>query len=536
MLVGQVYRAERTSGRWDAIVVGSGIGGLAAAALLAKAGRRVLVLERHYVAGGFTHVFRRPGFEWDVGVHYIGGVQREDASLRLLFDDLSEGRLEWAPMDPVYDRVIVGERRFDFVAGREAFLEGLTREFPGERRVIERYLDLVHRASRAAGLFFAERALPPWLGAPLRPLLGWPFRRHSDRTTFDVLDGLGASPELTGVLTAQWGDYGLPPRRSSFAIHAMVARHYLAGGSYPVGGAGRIAATIVPTIEKAGGTVLVSAEVERILVRNGRASGVRLKDGHEVVAPLVVSDAGVANTFGRLLGPEPPAWARARLSAVSPSVGHVCLYLGLNGSARELDLPRTNLWIYPGYDHDANVARYLADRNAPLPAAYVSFPSAKDPDWDRRHPGRATVEVVGFAPYEWFEPWRDAPWRRRGPEYEGLKAQLQERLLDAALRHVPQVGLGRIAHAELSTPLSTRHFAGYARGEIYGLDHTPARFRQPWLRPHTPIAGLFLTGQDIVTDGVAGALAGGVLAASAILRRNVRRQAIERGRKQRSGS
>jgi len=534
MPVAEVYRPERTEGRWDALVIGSGIGGLAVAALLAKAGRRVLVLERHYVAGGFTHAFRRPGFDWDVGVHYIGGLQHERSSLRAIFDDLTEGRLAWASMDAVYDRVLVGERSVDFEAPREAFRERLVASFPGERRAIDAYLKLLDRTAAAASWFFAERALPPWLGAPLRPLLGWRFRRRSDPTTFAVLDGLGVSRELLGVLTAQWGDYGLPPRRSSFAIHAMVARHYLGGGSYPVGGAGRIAASIVPTIERAGGAVLVAAEVERILVHEERCVGVRLRDGHEVAAPLVISDAGVANTFARLLGPEPPEWARTRLAKVSPSVGHVCLYLGLGRSARELGLPKTNLWIYPDYDHDASVARYLADRSAAIPLAYVSFPSAKDPDWERRHPGRATVEVVGIAPYEWFEPWQGTRWRRRGPEYEGLKAELQERLLDVALRQLPGLK-GHILHAELSTPLSTCHFAGYQRGEIYGLDHTPARFRQTWLRPHTPIRGLFLTGQDVATDGVAGALAGGLLAASAILRRNERGRSIERGRRRASG-
>ena len=519
MAVGQVYRPERAAGKWDAVVIGSGIGGLAAAALLAKAGRRVLVLERHYVAGGFTHVFKRPGFEWDVGLHYIGDVQRPRAALRRLFDYVSEGRLGWAPMDDVYDRVIVGHESYDFVAGRERFVEGLTARFPGERRAIEGYVESVTACAAAAQSFFGERAAPPWLGALLRPLLCRRFRRFSDRTTWEVISSLGASRELLGVLTAQYGDYGLAPRQSSFGIHALVAKHYFDGGSYPVGGASAIAASIAPTIEAADGAILLAAEVEQVLVRGGRARGVRLLDGTEIEARLVVSDAGALNTFGRLLR-DTPAWASRRLRQVRPSVAHVCLYLGLMATAGELGLPKTNLWIYPDYDHDENVRRYLADRAAPLPVAYVSFPSAKDPDWERRRPGTATIEVIGLAPYEWFEPWQGERWRRRGEAYQNLKCELQGRLLEAAVGQLPQIR-GRIAHAELSTPLSTRHFANYTRGEIYGVDHTPERFRLSWLRPHTPIAGLFLTGQDVVTDGVAGALMGGVLAASAILRRNV---------------
>src|ERR1700728_1598486 len=89
------YKHLSLADSWDAIVIGSGIGGLAAAALLSIYGRkRVLVLERHYVAGGYTHVFQRHGYEWDVGLHYIGEVQQEGSMLRRAFDTITDGRLE----------------------------------------------------------------------------------------------------------------------------------------------------------------------------------------------------------------------------------------------------------------------------------------------------------------------------------------------------------------------------------------------------------------------------------------------------------
>ncbi len=528
MAIGTVYRAGIAPGPFHAIVIGSGLGGLTTAALLARAGRRVAVLERHYVDGGFTHVFRRPGFEWDVGVHYVGEVHLPRSALRQIFDHVSDGRLAWAPMDEVYDRVIVGERSFDLVAGRERFVEGLARHFPAQRAAIERYVERLRAVSRAARPFFAERALPPALGTLARPFMGRAFRREAALTTARAFSEMGVGPDLGGVLAAQFGDYGLPPGRSSFAIHALVANHYLDGGSYPVGGASSIAAGIVPGIEARGGVVLVSAEVERVLDDGRRACGVRLRGGEELRAPVIVSGAGVMTTFARLLDPGRHPWARERLRCVQPSVAHVCLYLGLRGSARELGLPRTNLWVYPGFDHDENVRRYLADPGQPLPMAYISFPSAKDPAWDARHPGSATIEVLGLAPWEWFERWQALPWRRRGPEYEALKEGFVRRLLEVLERQVPQVR-GRIVCQELSTPLSTRHFANYERGEIYGLDHTPGRFALDWLRPHTPLPGLFLTGQDVVTDGLGGALMAGVLTASAVLRRNVMGEVLKAG-------
>ena len=112
--IGKRYRAERIDADYDAIVIGSGIGGLCSAALLSQLGKKVIVLEQHYTAGGFTHAYERNGYEWDVGVHYIGDMGRKSQG-RALFDFISAGNLKWAEMDPVYDRIIVGDEQFDFV-------------------------------------------------------------------------------------------------------------------------------------------------------------------------------------------------------------------------------------------------------------------------------------------------------------------------------------------------------------------------------------------------------------------------------------
>jgi all-trans-retinol 13,14-reductase len=194
--------------------------------------------------------------------------------------------------------------------------------------------------------------------------------------------------------------------------------------------------------------------------------------------------------------------------------------VGFRRSAEDLGLPKTNFWLYPGFDHDANVEAFERDPEAPLPVVYTSFPSAKDPSFGKRYPGRATVELITLAPFERFARWKDAPWRRRGDEYEALKQRLTDRMLQRLEEQVP--GLReQIDVAELSTPLSTRHFANYDHGEIYGLEHSPDRFAERALRPRTPIRGLFLTGQDVATCGIAGALASGYLTASAIVGRNL---------------
>lgn len=516
--VGRSYKQEQPEGRWDAIVIGSGMGGLASAALLAKHGQlRVLVLERHSTAGGFTHTFTRSGFEWDVGLHYIGQCE-PGSPVRALFDEVTDGSLAWARMPEVYDRVILGREAYELVAGGRRFIDSLSARFPGMRDAIARYLGTVIAATRKGAPFFLDRALPARLSSLIGPLLRAPMHRFSDRTVEEIVKPLIGDGVLYDVLTAQCGDYGLTPRYASFQIHAMVVGHYLRGAYYPIGGSARIAEGAAQVITNNGGEIFIAAEVERILVENGRAVGVRMLDGNELRAPLVISDAGAPNTYLRLLDPSlaEPTGIPERLRQLGPSSAHLCLYLGLDRTDHELGLDGTNLWIYPEPDREQAFARFVADPSAPIPLVYASFPSAKDPSFVERHPGKSTVELVTLGSLEWLRRWQDARWKRRGAEYDDWKARMSERLLEIALRERPSLA-GHIVHSELSTPLSTRHFTAHPDGEIYGLTHTPARFRLA-LRAQTPVPGLFLTGQDLAICGVAGALFGGAITAAAVLR------------------
>ena len=517
------YRQQKIDDRYDAIVIGSGAGGLAAAVLLARfGGQKVLVLERHYVPGGFTQSFHRPGFDWDVGVHYIG-ISDECLHAGRIFQELTGGNLQWSDLPEIYDRIVIGERCYEFWSGRERFRRKMQSYFPQESLAIDRYLSAVERCARSVVRYFAERAMPERLSRILGGLLRRPFLRYARRTTAQVVGELTRNRELAAVLTGQWGCYGLPPGQSSFGMHAVVAQHYMNGASYPVGGAGRISAAMAPVIESHGGSVVLCAEVAQILVDGqNQATGVRMSDGREIRAASVISDAGFANTFRRLLPPHLPgvdALLR-EVAEVPPSTAHVCLYVGLEGAAPEVGLSGANLWIYPGPDHDGNLQKFFLDPDAPMPFVFISSASAKDPDFERRHPGHSTAEVTTVVPYDWFRTWEETRLKKRGPDYEDYKARLTERLLHAFYRYVP-AAQGRVVHAELSTPLSTRDCVHHPCGEIYGLEHTPRRFELRCLGPRTPVRNLYLTGQDAATAGVTGAFCGGILAASTVLHRNL---------------
>jgi all-trans-retinol 13,14-reductase len=513
---------------YDAVFIGSGLGCLSSAAILAKEGWKVLILERHYTPGGYTHVFKRRGYEWDVGIHYVGEVGRPDSFTRKLFDYVTDGQLEWADMGEVYDRVVVGHAIYDFVKGVDNWKKQLKGYFPGEERAIDTYVDLVFQTNRSSRSYFMEKALSPLMSKLFGGLLRRKFLHYAKRTTLEVLQELTGNERLIKVLAAQFGDYGLPPAQSSFGMHAALVRHYFAGGYFPVGGSSRIVETIAPVIERAGGTILISAEVDQVIVENNRAVGVRMADGREFRAKKIVSGAGLINTYQKLL----PAKVVQRhqlnrqLQRVSPSVAHICLYVGLNGSPEELDLPKANYWIYPeNGSHEENIERYVQDIEQPFPVVYISFPAAKDPDWTRRYPGKSTIDIITLMPYEVFAGWEDTKWKKRGADYEALKESLAQRLLEALYQREPQLR-GKVDYYELSTPLSTRNFVNYDQGEIYGLSHTPERFQLDFLRPRTPIRNFYLTGQDIVTVGIGGALASGLLTASVMTGRNLAKKAL----------
>ncbi len=509
------WSKEIPKGRWDYVVIGSGMGGMTTAALLAKLGKRVLVLEQHYVPGGFTHMFKRPGYRWDVGVHAVGEVTPKSMTGRIL-RALTDGALEWASLGPVYDEFHFPEGfRIDFPDTPAKFRQNLIDAFPDQTGAIDGYLHLAREVSKSMKTYYLSRMAPEVVGRVTDRLFARKAQRYLTMHTEQVVAELTDDPRLRALFTAQWGYYGSVPSRSSFAIQALVVKHFMHGGYYPVGGASQIARTLLGTVEKAGGWTSIRADVEEIVVENGAAIGVRLKDGREVRADRVVIAAGVASTVRRLL-PAPyreDPWAE-EVEALPPAPAHVCLYLGFEGDIREAGASGANKWFYETWDMEAKGWEVSPDADdvGRAPVLYCSFPSLKDPAHEAGDPPRHTGEVVTFVPWEVFEPWQGERWKKRGEEYDAFKKKLEARMLEQFLEHVP--GLRpMVRYVELSTPVSTAHFVRPVHGSIYGIEPTPGRFENRWLRPRAPVKNLFFSGSEVATVGVVGAMMGGVLAA-----------------------
>jgi all-trans-retinol 13,14-reductase len=527
----------------DAIVIGSGVSGLTCAAMLARSGKKVLVLEQHDVAGGCTHSFEDRGYEFDSGLHYVGGgVGRGPQNGALMLIDAvcegADGPLSWTQMDDAYDVAVMGGERIPMPSGRERLRAALKARFPDEAAAVDAYFAAVDAQQASGGLFFAGKLVCGWLPARLaRWLRARLSRAHtvfSDMTVDEALDEITRCEALRAVLTYNWGDYGLPPDRASWAIHCMVANHYFEGAAFPTGGTGEIARRIIPTIERAGGACLVRAPVASLLVEGGRAVGVVMRRGEQlqIRARAVVSAAGAFNTFVRLLpasarhlAAEPIAALEGPLAAVPPSCAHLMLFVALRGDKEELALPAANYWISPDARHSANRDAFYAAAAAaggdPAPhlpefaAVFLSFPSAKDAHWPSRHAGKSTAHIIAECPWDLFSEWEGGNVKHRGAAYLQLKGALAQRLLAHMFEHFPQTR-GRVEFAELGTPLSSAFYLGAARGESYGLAHTPQRFRQEWLAPHTAVPGLYLSGQDVLSAGIMGAAVGGLLSAIAV--------------------
>jgi all-trans-retinol 13,14-reductase len=499
---------------FDAIVIGSGVGGLACAAALSRSGRRVLVLEQHFVAGGLTQTFSREGFTWDVGLHYLGDME-EGGDARRVLDWLSGESIRFAPIGAVYDTVHFPDAfQVQFPRTQAALQLELEERFPASRAELGSYFAAVEEAVRAGRALLAERAMPSALGAAHALLHRAGINRWWGRTTEAVLTELISDPRLRAVLCAQRGDYGPDPRESSFGAHALVTQHYFAGAYYPINGGKAFAEGLIPAIRSGGGEVRTRARVSAILVENGAVAGVRTQDGREWRSRLVCSDAGARNTIQTLLPVElrDSAWAH-EVASFRPAACHVALYLGLEGDIGALGANASNHWFYESWQLAGGIWQGpLAQPTAP--AVFVSFPSLKE-GRSGGPSGRHTADVIVFTDWELFRPWEESKIGERPAEYLEFKQQIGECLLQQFCRHFPALA-SVIVCREVSTPLSTVAFTGAQHGAIYGLEASPRRFLSRSLRAKTPVPGLYLTGQDVASAGITGAMMGGMLAAAAI--------------------
>jgi len=543
----QGFSIEKVPENLDAIIIGSGIGGMTTGAIMTKSGKRVLILEQHDQAGGCCHSFIDKGYEFDVGIHYIGEMGKQTLNKTLL-DQICDGQLEWAPLDHEYDVVRIGydektgyDKSYPIVTGKDEWKNKLHEQFPEEKKAIDEFFRLLSITSKSSTVHGALKLAPMWLvrlalATGILRLMTNLFQPEYTRPLLDVVTELTDNKDLQTILMYCWGDYGCPPSKTTFIMQALLNRHFMRGGAhYPVGGSSEIAYNIIPVIERGGGRVLVRANVQQILEKNGKACGVRVSKGtetHDIYAPLIISSAGLYNTFQKLLPPHlaKKSYYSKICQELKPGVAAMNVFLGLNASAEELGLKRQNCWAFSTNNIDKDALDYFdldveKALDAEVPLLFVSFPSAKDPEWNN-HTGRenkSTCAIVTLANWKWFEKWQDNQVKKRGDDYEEIKQAIGDKMIQQVCKLYPQIE-DKIDFTEIASPVTNKFYLEQPHGEIYGLDHSRERFEPltvAKLRPETDIPGLYLTGQDILSCGFTGALFAGVISAQAVLGRNV---------------
>lgn len=499
---------------WDAIVIGSGMGGMAAAAALSKVGHKVLLLEQYEAIGGLTHSFSRDGFTWDAGIHYLSGIAPGDA-MRDLLDWLSDRPIEFTSMGAVYDNLHIGDApALALSRPFEAQERDLKDRFPDDAEAIEAWTAALREGQEAMYKIFPMRAMPEAMGQILRWWNARAIDRWCARTTQEVIDEITDNPDLAAVFSAQWGDHGGRPSKASFAMHALISGSYLHSGSwYPVGGGAAFAEHIVPTITSNGSAARAGVRVEALVLEDDRVVGVRTAAGEQIRADVVISDIGARETVTRLLpaGCGHDDWIE-EITSLPASIAHFSLFLGFEGDIEEAGATRSNHWLYPAGETDAIWS------NAPAgtpPSMFVSFASLKDPSHDPGPSQKHAGEVIAWTDWSPVEGWAELSSDARGAEYQAFKARVEGAMFAQFERYFPDLAK-LVVFRELSTPLATAAITGHHEGAFYGLDVTPARVLSTALQAATPIEGLYLAGQDVASPGIPGALWGGLLAAASV--------------------
>ena len=513
----QVQTDESNLETWDAVIVGSGPGGLTAGACLAASGQQVLVLERHDLAGGNAQVFRRLSrtteYEFDVGLHYIG-----DCGPGGLFPTIFEGlgvgdRIEFRPLDPDgFDTLRYPGLEFRVPADWTEYRDRLTDAFPDDRAGVERCLQTLEDVAEEG----RNRLLP---GVETPTFDRWAFRPLSE-----LFEHAELSREAAAVIDHWSGLYAGGPRQTAIAMHANIIDHYMRGAYYPEGGGQVIPARLIQVIEAFGGEVRTLSTVDEIRVADRQVEGVTLSDGARIDAPLVISNADHTRTIRSLV--DPSHWDPATVDWVDDAVmtlGLVCVYVVVD---LELDGPNTNYFVFSSYDTDEFYDRLdEGGTDDDDLFAYVALASRKDPD--NTHlcpPGHTNFQIMTLAP-RGYDYWgvedgpADGGSYRRNEIYRARKQAITDHLLDAA-EQVLGPFRDHIVHVETATPLSQERYTHSTGGTSYGYMHSPEQSGDHRPQHRTEIEGLWLVGANTASGhGIAGTMVGGVNCAGEILDR-----------------
>jgi prolycopene isomerase len=485
----------------DVVVVGAGLGGLTCALELARQGLKVCVLERHRVAGGYAHAFRRRGFHFDVSLHYVGGLDPGGMTHGVLESLGIYDRLKLVRHTRLFTADAPG-MRLEVPNGRAASLAYLCELYPNERAGIE------------ALFAFVTQLKNDIMGPTMDPDFDVPLDKRvslelAGATFAEVIGRFVTDPALRALLGQTWMYLGLPNELATAIFSTCVfSSAWLEGAYQIVGGGSSLVRIMVERLRESGGECAIKSEVSRIAIEGGTVRGVELASGRFVPARTVVAAVDPYQTFFELIpGEEVSRVYRYRLEQMQPSISFYVAYVGLDCQPSAIGVPRGNYFHF--YDMDPGESYRKAQAHE-LEHTDWSSTCNEGIDDDMSPPGCGIVSFVeATTARDWFS-MDDAA-------YKAAKADVQERLLAKYEARFP----GLRAHAqviEFGTPRTMARFSRNHAGAVYGFAQTKDQAGPKRLRNRTPIGGLFLSGAWTWSGGgYEGAIMTGVQTAQAVM-------------------
>ncbi|MGR8935551.1 MAG: phytoene desaturase family protein [Gammaproteobacteria bacterium] len=495
---------DQNTGReaFDVIVVGGGIGGLTAAALLAKAGKAVLLVERHDRPGGYAHGFRRKRYIFDAGVHLTSGCRLQgypggQIIAKVLHAVGGADGVEFIAVNPFTQAFYPGIE-ISMPQTVEAFAAMLSGLFPSEAQGIRDFLQLCQRVAEQASVTDDVMLCGDSGQIQQRLPLLVKYRRA---TLAEVCRRYLGNARVVALFATHWPYLGLPPSKVSFIYWAMMFIGYLSDGAYYCkGGFQSWAEALVRSIRDNAGEVRYNCAVERIMLEKGRAQGVVLETGQHLKAETVIANADMRQTVLQLTGAEhfPENFVR-RIETMAPSLSVFAVYI-----ATDLDLTALKLghesFCYGDFDHECNFARTLSGEIAWLT---ITIPTLADAQLAPE--GRHIVMLTTLLPYNAAHSWAQA------------KPFYQARMLEMAERYMP--GLAKHSlYIEAGSPHTMQRYTLNYQGAAYGWAATPEQTGANRIANRSPVPGLYFSGHWCSPGGgVYGASVSGVQAAQQVL-------------------